>query len=472
MLRTKSLGCGLSATAIALWLAAGSVSAATAITYTATGWVNGVLSPGITCTNGQGQVFVRGNVHTARVQSSDARLTGNRMIFVNGDYNADGSANLSGTVYHQVGTWDAAGTNFTATGGLWEFTYHGTMGADNSLQLQLAGSGSGGSIEGMRLDEVLIRAAGSVLDPNLTYQYTGTIQPAPVDIRTVVDNFDDNKISGWIYAVARETNQQFTVVYNYPGVATHEHLDTWEYPQVNRGWSVANGQTLEWRVDLVSMSENATNAAGISVFYFYGSDVGSYNFLKGRDFTQLFKYVGGEAVFFHENTVIKNSNVVLSLALTRVNTNVVITTRVLDKDNQEAVLYQRSVVDTPKADPTLTSAELFALSGMKLNVVTDNIPPLTSGTGIMLSAWQYTDGKQPPFQVTYDNLELWTYSIPPLAVDRAVRLAWPASATAKYTVQSAPTSTGPWSPVQDLLLPGMQQMMIPASEVSKFFRLR
>ena len=65
------------------------------------------------------------------------------------------------------------------------------------------------------------------------------------------------------------------------------------------------------------------------------------------------------AVFFHEKAVIKNTNVVLSLALTRVNTNVVLTARVLDKDNQEAVLYQRSVVDTPQADPTLTSAEFW-----------------------------------------------------------------------------------------------------------------
>jgi hypothetical protein len=155
-----------------------------------------------------------------------------------------------------------------------------------------------------------------------------------------------------------------------------------------------------------------------------------------------------------------------------VNPNVVITVRVLDKDNQEAVLYQRSVVDTPKSDPTLTSAELLALSGMKLDVFTDGGPPFTYGDGIMLNAWQYTDGKQPAMAVTYDNLELRTSEIPPLAIDRAVRLAWPASATAKYGIQSAPTPAGPWSPVQDLLLPGMQEVMVPASEESRFFRLR
>ena len=44
--------------------------------FTATGWVNALLSPGITCTNALGQVLVRGLVQTARVQGTDARVTG------------------------------------------------------------------------------------------------------------------------------------------------------------------------------------------------------------------------------------------------------------------------------------------------------------------------------------------------------------------------------------------------------------
>src|SRR5512139_1111197 len=86
--------------------------------FTSTGWVSGVPVPGVWCTNGQGQVSVRSLVHTARVQSTDPRLTGHRLITVNGGYNADGTATLQGTSYHQVGTWDPAGTTFTPAGGV------------------------------------------------------------------------------------------------------------------------------------------------------------------------------------------------------------------------------------------------------------------------------------------------------------------------------------------------------------------
>jgi hypothetical protein len=51
-----------------------------------------------------------------------------------------------GNCYHQIGTWDPAGTNFIPTGGLWEISYRGVMQADYSLHLHLVGSGLGGSL--------------------------------------------------------------------------------------------------------------------------------------------------------------------------------------------------------------------------------------------------------------------------------------------------------------------------------------
>ncbi len=164
--------------------------------YTATGWVIGVPVPGIWCTNALGQVGFRGNAHLARVVGTDARLTGRRTIFVDGAAQADGSSIIYGPVYHEVGTWDASGTNFTPTGGMWEISYRGTMGTDGSLQLHLVGSGWGGTIDGLRLDETLTRVAGPSLDPAIPYQYTGTIKPAPVNTSQVVDNFDDNLLDG------------------------------------------------------------------------------------------------------------------------------------------------------------------------------------------------------------------------------------------------------------------------------------
>jgi hypothetical protein len=52
-----------------------------------------------------------------------------------------------------------------------------------------------------------------------------------------------------------------------------------------------------------------------------------------------------------------------------------------------------------------------------------------------------------------------------------VRLSWPASATLNYAIEGAPTVQGPWLPVQDTAVPGMNQMTAPASELMQFFRL-
>jgi hypothetical protein len=477
----RAFDSGLRTAATLLLLAALPVAAATSTPYTSTGWIIGVPVPGIWHTNAVGQVLFRGNAHLARVESSDPRLTGQRQILVDGVAQANGSLLLYGNCYHQVGTWDTTGTRFTATGGLWEISYRGVMQTDNSLQLHLVGSGSGGNIEGLRFAEDLTRAAcQGILDPGCPYRYAGTIESAPVNATQVVDNFDDNELTGWAWNGAGttfpllEANHQFTVRGKWPGLVTRAPIDTWDFPYLGKNWSVANNQTLECRVDLVSMSENATNAAGCVLWN--NSAIQSCILSKGRDFVQVGKWVGGEwggvAVFFHEKAVIKNSNVVLSLALTRVDPNVVLTARVLDKDNQEAVLYQRSVVDTPGIDPTLTSEELLASSGMDLSTYPDNGPPLTSGDGIMLNAFQYTDGQQPELDVTYDNLELRTYEVPLVGIERAVRLSWPASATINYAVEAAPTVQGPWLPIQELPMPGTQQATVPASEFSKVFRLR
>jgi hypothetical protein len=180
---------------------------------------------------------------------------------------------------------------------------------------------------------------------------------------------------------------------------------------------------------------------------------------------------GGPTVFSHDQAVIKSTNVVLSLTLTRVDLNMVVTARVLDKDNGEAVLFQRTVVDTPKADPTLSSADLLAASGMKISVWPDSGPMVTSGNYIFLSAGQYTDGKQPEVDVTYGNLEVRTSEIPPVTIERAALFSWPASATINYTIQGAPTVQGSWLPIQDWTTPGLNQMTVPAGEFMIFFRL-
>jgi len=472
--RAQRLGLPLAATL--LLLAALPMTAADT-PYTATGWVLGVPVPGIWCTNAQGQVGLRGNAHLAQVVGTDPRLTGRRTIYVDGAVQADGSSILYGPVYHEVGTWDATGTNFTATGGMWEISYRGFMGTNGSLQLHLLGSGWGGTIDGLCLDETLTRVAGPTLDPTLPYLYTGTIKPPPLNTNAVVDNFDDNKLIGftwWGYGTLVESNMQFNAIGSFAGLPPTTSLwDTYLFG----GWGlrngiVPNGRTLEWRADLVSLNENATNMATLAVG---NENYGAYYLEKGRDFAFVWKWVSGysNSMLACDRVATPNTNVVLALALTRVQPNLVITARVLDKADPNIVLYERTVVDTPNADPTVSSNQFQALTGMRfVDLAPDPAGIPLTYFGLALGVFQYTDGTSPAPKAVFDNLALWTSEVPRVGVERAVRLSWPASSTINYSIEGAPTVQGPWRPVQDPVLPGLQQMSLPANDNMGFFRLR
>jgi hypothetical protein len=237
---------------------------------------------------------------------------------------------------------------------------------------------------------------------------------AAVTDRTVLDNFDDNRLINWITygsGLPIESNQQFTVRGYWPGQRTTATYDTFCFGGLSTSYrTVGQGQTLEWRVDLIHLDDNATNA----VKFVLGTTSGVYGFFKWRDFIALDKYPTGSQVslFSFERASIRNTNVVLAFALTRLGANVILTARVLDKGNPDIVLYERSVVDTPNPDPTLTTADAEALSGMRLAFGAESsaAPYTYAGAGIGL--FQYTDGTRPAATVTYDNLGLWTYRVP------------------------------------------------------------
>jgi hypothetical protein len=445
--------------------------------YTGTGWVTGVPVLPVVCTNGAGQVLLRGNVQSLRVDGTDTRFPGRRLVFTDGAYQADGSALVYGTCYHELGTWDGTGTNFTATGGMWEINWRGVMRTDYSMELSLAGYGSGGTIDGLRMEETATRAAASApIDPTVPLLYTGTIKPPPVNTTEIADNFDDNLFTGTLYGTGTvsESNQQLVARGSFAGVPSTSSTAAFVYGGINGTWSIPDGMTLEWRADLVHLDENATNAAAFGIGNGTATDL--YSFNKGRDFAYLLKWspIHGSSIFACEQVALRNTNVVLALALTWVNPNLVITTRVLDKADPNTVLYQHSVVDTPSADPTLTTAQFEALTGMRyLDLGPDHEgTPITSYHVAAAGVFQYTDGTQPAPTAIFDNLELRTSEIPLVGIERTVRLSWPASATINYAVEGAPTAQGPWLPVQEPVTPGMNQMTFPANALMQYFRLR
>lgn len=452
--------------------------------YTSTGWVSGVPVLPITSTNGNDQILLRANVHTVRVISSDPRLTGQRTVFANGAYQADGSALIYGTAYQEVGTFDAANL-FTPTGGLWEISFRGVMQTNYSLQLNFEGAGIGGSVDGLRIEETMTRAAASgPIDPTIPYLYTGTISPPPADPGTVLDNFDTLPLHGWTAVGPGQNtllpaNGQLTVRGYWPAVSTVHIEDTYAWAQLNQAWSLAQQQTTEWRVDLVGMNEHA-DMAGLAT----GNTTANtcYLFYKWRDFVGIAKWVGNHiAIFSFERAAIKNSDVTLVLALTRADPDLLITARLLDKDNHQAVLHQLSVVDSPAADSTLTTAEVAELSGMWLALGPDvSGLPYKSGNVLFLESWQYNDGTRPAAEVTYDNLEqrvlMQTAETDPMiAIERSVRLTWMSTYGMNYAVECAPTPLGPWSmlslPVTDSEVQGMKQVTVPPKQEALFFRL-
>jgi hypothetical protein len=293
------------------------------------------------------------------------------------------------------------------------------------------------------------------------------IRTGLVTSKVVLDNFDDNRLTGWGTGPGpvelTEINQQFKVRGHWPGVSTIKINDTAVWGYLSGNWNVLDGQTLELRVDLVGMNEHATAA---NMVLWDGASGEGYGFFKGHDFIQLgkpsFSVAGLHSHFFHERALIKNTNVVLALAITRVSPNVILTARVLDKANNNAVLYERSVVDTPNVDRTLTPTEMQAASGMLLDSGSEQGPPITSVSDVLLTVFQYNDGTKPAAEVTYDNFGLWTSILPVWRPEIAIRLlptippkvnlALSAAPNSSWAIQRALELTGPWTNLSALLI--------------------
>ena len=407
--------------------------------FTAAGWLDAVLAPGIVCTNALGQVLLRGAVHTERIQGTDLRITGQLRSIGDASYNADGTANVQGTAYLQVGTWDAD-TNFTPTVGMWVSSYRGVMQTDNSLQLGVAGYGSGGAIDGWRVAETLTRGPTSdPIDFTVPYLYTGTIQPPPVSTNLIFDDFSEG-VQGWV------TGNLCGIIKMY---GTNQQLYTWanwtgcpaDWPQnffaamhsSARPWDLADGQTLQCQIDLIRMSENTMNHAKV----WAGNDGMMYAFMLGQAGVYAGKWTAGDpmTIFWLDNTNhVARTNVVLYMALTRDKGNLIITTRVLDKANQNAVLFERSFVDTPGVDASLTTAELVARTGITtVTLGPDPGAPVFYGNQGGIDVWQFTDGHQPPVEALFDNFLL------------RLHIGWPRRFTASSGPNKVASCSNYWS---------------------------
>jgi hypothetical protein len=213
----------------------------------------------------------------------------------------------------------------------------------------------------------------------------------------VLDNFDAAQRSGWEDANpanlplpgGQQANGQFT--FNLPAIGQaffHSSKKTSET------FELQEGRTLEFRVDMVS----GQGGDSFAVLGFIPQATGP-NTLAGygiaKSETDILITKGINKYFFNENVnpPVKNSNVTLVLNLTVRNGNVHIIGQVLDKEDGNRVIWERSYVDTPAADVLADGS--------------DNPPaPFINLVGNFV-LYLYGDGGTDPsgYQVVFDNAE-------------------------------------------------------------------
>jgi hypothetical protein len=217
--------------------------------------------------------------------------------------------------------------------------------------------------------------------------------------RTVLDDFNDNTKTSW---------QDFTFQAGFGLPKEENGTFIFEQPPANRAifsassktsriFELVEGERVEFRVDLVT--GNAKDSFAILSFVPTGSQVSTlagYGFAKSTTDILLTKGIG--KYFHNENppVAVKNENVTLVLSLTVRGGSVEINGKVLDKDDNNAVLFEKTYIDTIAAD-------------ILRNGTDDPAKPYLGGGNFTLFLYQDFDAGAPenPYRVVYDNAIVW-----------------------------------------------------------------
>ncbi len=212
----------------------------------------------------------------------------------------------------------------------------------------------------------------------------------------VIDDFNAAQRAGW--EDANPANLPL------PGGQQANGVFTFNLPRLGQAYFVSStkksetlelkeGRTIELRVDLV----NGQGPDSFAVLAWIPQATGP-NSLAGyglaKSTSDILITKGINKYFLNSATALKNENITLVLRLQVKGGSVHITGQVLDKDDHNAVIFERTFVDTPGADV--------------LDDGTDSPPAPFLGLGHP-TLYLYADGGQDPagYQVVYDNLEVF-----------------------------------------------------------------
>src|SRR5436189_5568974 len=168
----------------------------------------------------------------------------------------------------------------------------------------------------------------------------------------VLDDFNDNLKTAWQdfsfpvgpYANIAEQNGQFKFTLQ-PVNQSIFSAST----KTSETFTLQEGRTVEFRVDLVT--GNGADSFAVLAFIPAGTDISQlagYGLSKSP--TDILISKGINKYFYAATPTLKNDNVTMVLSMTVKNGSVILYAKVLDKDNNNTLIFERTVVDTPEAD--------------------------------------------------------------------------------------------------------------------------
>lgn len=440
-------------------------------TYTASGQQVAVGYPGDRLALPGGEQL-RNQLQILKVDSTDVRVAGRRILLTHGLKKTDGTSELFGTWIGEPGTW-VAGV-FTPSGGLWDGTWRGIRQTDGSLAMTLTALGRGGSFDGLELKETLARAGGPEFDPALRFDMIGRTAPTNGWVQTIfADDFEDGAVEpAWRPLPGgdppknnrprlEERNGKLTL---YLDPTTESAVDAMVAVfSVGRPVSLQDGQTLELRLDVAGMTGTTSQlrGAGLSLVETLSPEVlHGYSAVVTPVVAVLNKDIGGDTELSprYAGGSYYRAGLTLILLVTRLDSNTAkLRFQVVDRNQNGKVIYDASWTDTPASDPVDDGSDIEA-------------PPFLSfiEAGFFFG-FAPTPPQPPPknLSLTIDNFSLRVFesSIAELQVERAVLLTPPPSAS-PYVVEGAPTVHGPWTPLSapEVQIHGVRHLLVPVSE--------
>lgn len=176
---------------------------------------------------------------------------------------------------------------------------------------------------------------------------------APPSQAKVVDNFDDNVKTDWedfVFApgLGKSTEAGGKLRFEVPAIGQPIFTGTTKKSQILR---VQDGRTTELRLDLLTANDkDSFTVLSWTPTSARVADLAGYSIAKSP--TDILITKGINKYFYAENPTpaLKNDNVTLVLKLTGSGANVIITGQVLDKDDNNRVIFEQTFTDTPGAD--------------------------------------------------------------------------------------------------------------------------